>query len=454
MTQKRISELFTDLNDRVTYIEEHGATPEPQPSENTPIIGVRIDYTTKTVERISDVYQSEPGNFNMFKYRRRCNVNDNGVIIAFSTDKVYYTDDGSNGQVMIVQPKFYYKRTPTNVTNGEITAETLLLSDYPRDGFKLHPLFYDENGNELEYVLLSAYEGGVYDTSSSTYITNANVNTVTVSEDKLSSIIDCKPQAELSISDFERLATNRGQNWHITNLASYSANQMLFMVEYANLNSQSALAPGISTLPRVGNLNFASNTGATKNFGDADGKASSTINITNNQTITYTTVTTCAITYRGMENLWGNIWKFIGGLYSTSNNGVETFYLCQGYNYENLNSYTPLGTTIPATSNWASSLSYISSDYDWVLLPFTSADSNSLLPIGDYVWFNSDSNRHAALFGGCGDHGDKVGLFNYAFDQPYTGTRNVRGARLMFIPSVTDASYVINLGKIKTDIVD
>jgi len=45
----------------------------------------------------------------MYGGRVRCNVADNGTINAFYGEEGY-RDDGSNGMVMVYQPKFYYKR--------------------------------------------------------------------------------------------------------------------------------------------------------------------------------------------------------------------------------------------------------------------------------------------------------------------------------------------------------
>ena len=53
----------------------------------------------------------------MYGGRMRCNVSDNGEITAFYGD-ANYTEDGSNGQVMLYQPKFYYQRTPIRTQNN------------------------------------------------------------------------------------------------------------------------------------------------------------------------------------------------------------------------------------------------------------------------------------------------------------------------------------------------
>jgi len=51
----------------------------------------------------------------MFGGRKRCNVADDGTITAFYGES-NYREDGSNGQVMVYQPKFYYRRVITKST--------------------------------------------------------------------------------------------------------------------------------------------------------------------------------------------------------------------------------------------------------------------------------------------------------------------------------------------------
>ena len=446
MTQKAISTELTDLADRVTYLEEHGGGSAP--SVTNDIVGLKINYSTKTFTPLEKSVQLSPGNaydyLPMYGGRLRCNVANDGTINAFYGDN-NYAEDGSNGQVMVYQPKFYYKRTPLSMNGNNVIEETILLSATHQTGFKLHPLFYDNNGNELEYVLISAYEGSVYDTSNGTYITNANANIIDNNADKLSSIGGVKPQADITITNFETLANNRGNNWHIANLLTFSANQLLFLVEYSALNSQTALAPGIAKIVRFEQENFSSNTGSTMNLGNRSGRAMTTTNNTNNVTTNYTTNDTCAISYRGVENLWGNIWCFVGGLYSKKvNSNQEELYLCPNYNYNNLNNYITLPVTISNTSNWGASLIYVSETYDWILIPYANDSGNSEFPIGDYVWMADNNDNHSCLLGGSGNHEDLVGLFNYAFDQNYTEVRNVRNARLIHIPATSSSNYLTN----------
>jgi len=130
----------------------------------------------------------------MYGGRTRCNVADDGTITAFYGDN-NYTEDGSNGQVMVYQPKFYYSRIVLEteaVTGGEkIKQEILTLSYDYKPGFKIHPLFV-KDGETLDYVLLSAYESTGYDVSESSYDTEDS-DVIDYTVDKLSSIAGAKP---------------------------------------------------------------------------------------------------------------------------------------------------------------------------------------------------------------------------------------------------------------------
>jgi hypothetical protein len=71
---------------------------------------------------------------------------------------------------------------PLAVENGTIgkiiKRDSITVSAVAQNGFKLHPLFKDANGEELDYVLLSAFEGGVCDsegeTSNPDFVNNIN----------------------------------------------------------------------------------------------------------------------------------------------------------------------------------------------------------------------------------------------------------------------------------------
>jgi len=82
------------------------------------IIGVEIDIPNNTMTRLAGAVGKTHGSdfdvFNMLGGRKRCNVADDKTVTAYYGD-VGYAEDGSNGQVMVEQPKFYYKTVPLQI---------------------------------------------------------------------------------------------------------------------------------------------------------------------------------------------------------------------------------------------------------------------------------------------------------------------------------------------------
>ena len=86
-------------------------------------VGLEIDYDNKSVSRTQQATGLSMGSdfdeYTMYGGRRRCNVADDGTITAFYGDAAY-KEDGSNGQVMVYQPKFYYQRVPLSLTSNKV----------------------------------------------------------------------------------------------------------------------------------------------------------------------------------------------------------------------------------------------------------------------------------------------------------------------------------------------
>ena len=401
-------------------------------------IGLDIDYQNKVFARLQKASNLTMGQdfdkFIMYGGRKRCNVSDNGTITAFYGDS-NYREDGSNGQVMVYQPKFYYQRTPLKLNDKTVRRETLILSNTKKPGFKLHPLFDAGNDEEYEYVLLSAYEG-------------------TIANNILSSITGAQPVSNVTVADAEMYARARGEGWHIMNMAAVSANQMLEIVEFGQMNGQTALEAGITNLNYTSNKNCSAIIGSTSILGNSSGHATTTISNNNGTELTNTEAGKRAISYRGMENPWGNIWNMIGGINikgdGYSQGGAP--YICNDFNYTPslINSnYEYIGFNLPSTYGWINGMGYGSEEYDWVYLPAECASgANSLLPVGDNLWTvgNVSENKIIAV-GGTYGFGEADGPFYYACDSSANNSnKHNYSARLMFIPT-KNAIYENNILK-------
>lgn len=414
------------------------------------VVGMELDYENKVYTRTQDGKILQPGadynKYAMFGGRKRCNVADNGTITAWYGD-ANYADDGSNGQVMVYQPKFYYQRVVINSQNSPVLGkivkkESLILSDTPITGFKIHPLFINADGEEVDYVLLPAYDGSIYDTSESTYLTT-DKNGVAFEADKLSSVGSVKPASGqnnmFTITNAEQLAQNRGEGWHITNMRADSANQMLFMTEYGSPNGQLSLELGVCEINST-NTNCSSITGSTASLGNASGAAAETVNEINGVYTTYSEAGKRAISYRGVENPWGNIWHMVGGALLVGNRSSQGGipYVCTDYNYSVslTDNYESIGFMLPVSESFISAFGYGNPKYDWVYMPIECSDTaNNILPIGDCLWtINNLNGTHMILNGGHYAFKEKDGLFCYAGDANPTQYDRAYGAKLMFIP--------------------
>ena len=420
------------------------------------IVGIQVDYKNKTFKRLAGAANLSKGSdfdkFTMFGGRKRCNVADGGSIVAWYGD-ADYKEDGSMGQVMVYQPKFYYLVCPVEydpIDTGlgyHLRKANYYVSEKPRAGFRLHPAFYDASGNELEFILDSAFEGSIYDASTSAYLLN-DEQVMTVGEDKFSSIAGTKPASGLTQNltrpNIEIMAQNRGANWHCDFIKPTSARQLLMIIEGGIMNTQTAYGQGVVSIPDNGSYNCSSITGSTSELGNTSGRASKTINTKGDASTTETVDGKTAVSWRGTENPWGNIWKFVYGInfYCTVDKPFEG-YVCTDLNFaesKNSGNYENIGFTLPSADGYISAIGY-STKYDWLFLP-SEVTGNSSLPVGDYYYQNNTWNGYRiARLGGAWDGGGRAGGFCWILDDGVGGRARDFGGRLVYIPTRNSATY-------------
>lgn len=421
------------------------------------IVGVQVDYKNKTFQRLAGATNLTKGadfdKFSMFGGRRRCNVSDDGTITAWYGD-ANYKDDGSNGQVMVYQPKFYYLVCPVvydPIDTGigyHLRKANYYVSEKARAGFRLHPAFYDAEGNEIEYYLTSAYEGSIYDTSASAYLMN-DEQVMTVAEDKFSSIGGAKPASGLTQNltrpNIETMAQNRGTNWHGDLIKQVSAEQLLMIIEMGMMNLQTAIANGVVSISDNSSYNCSSLTGSTASLGNGTGQAASTINEKGGTTTTETANGKTSICWRGKENFWGNIWKFVYGvnIWGNGSMGGGQPYVCNDFNFaesKNSGNYEGAGFTVTNAGGYISAMGY-STKCDWLFIASETL-GNSSVPVGDYQWITENLNGYRiALLGGGWTYGGNAGAFYWNLDSGVGGRYRHVGGRLVYIPTRDSAAY-------------
>lgn len=428
------------------------------------IVGVQVDYKNKTFKRLAGAANLSKGSdfdkFTMFGGRKRCNVADDGSIVAWYGD-ADYKEDGSMGQVMVYQPKFYYLVCPVEydpIDTGigyHLRKANYYVSEKPRAGFRLHPAFYDASGNEIDYFLTSAYEGSIYDASASAYLLN-DEQVMNTGEDKFSSIAGARPASgssqNLTRPNIEAMAQNRGTNWHGDLIKQVSAEQMLMIIEMGMMNLQTAIAQGVVSLPWTTGSDttssYAAATGSTASLGNGTGRAEKTTTYEGGVAKEYTVDGKTSVCWRGKENFWGNIWKFVYGINIWGNGkmGGGQPYICSDFSFaesKNSGNYEPAGFTVTNTNGYISAMGY-STACDWLFIA-SECLGNSSLPVGDYTYITENLNGYRiARLGGYwdswGSWGDAGGFVWHLASGVGYRLRTL-GGRLVYIPTRDSATY-------------
>lgn len=421
------------------------------------IYGVEVDFVNKKFTRLAGAVNRTPGEgfdgINCFGGRKRCNLTNDGRVAAYygetgfsTTGKLTQAVDrnpegtetpdttlqfasGTVVQVMVEQPKFYYKVVPLNVEKkhkGGITRKVrYYVSDTPKAGFKLHPAFV-ENGNENEKIYVAAFEGSLYDASAAVYILDDS-QVADFTADMLSSIANAKPLSGLTQSatraNVRKLAEKRGSGWEQAYAATVSASQMLMLIEYASFNMQSCIGNGAVSKTDDGATNMSEPTGTTINLGNASGVAANFNGIQ-------------MISYRGEENFWGNIWGWVDGInqYMDATTHEGTIYIADHTFTDDIGTgaYEDAGIIAVFGDGYVSAFCY-SEKYDWLFIPGELL-GNTALPVGDYCW-NGNTGWRVTLLGARWNDGLYAGAFCWTLDDASSDRNRSIGGRLVYVPS-------------------
>lgn len=397
----------------------------------TDVYGVEVDFKNNTFTRLAGAFGKSAGTVfngvNALGGRKRCNLADNGTVNAYFGD-VGYVENGSNGQVMVEQPNFYYKVVPLvlePIANGigyHLRKARYYISDTKKSGMSLHPAFI-RNGVEKNKIYLNAFGASIFDVSASAYLL-ADEQVADFNADKLCSIAGAKPCSGLTQvltrANTRKLANNRGAGWQLKDALSVSASQILMLVEYGSLNTQTNI--GLGVVNKVsGTGNESEINGATSSLGNASGMASGTNGLV-------------SITYRGEENFWGNIWQWVDGLNIECSSLHYAWYADSGF-ADNIKTspYKNAGFTLAKSNNYISAFGW-SETCDFLFLPSETL-GNSNLPVGDYFYQN---NAYAgflvALLGGGWSDSSYAGGFGWSLSNASSSRSRFLGGGVLYVP--------------------
>lgn len=326
--------------------------------------------TTEPVPAVGTGAGSSPfDSFMPWSGMKECNLNNTGAVTAWKGDSGF---SRSNNFTMVFIPEFYVAAK----RNG--TKQYFYVSDKPKTGMTKHP-------GSGKYI-------GKYATGSGT---------------------SCKtslaPVVYTNRSQFRANAKSIGSKFHLYDFATYCAIIFLYIVEFADWDSQSKIAYG-----HASGTSSANTSGGTAMMVYHTGTAGSNIK---------DTYASCQ--YRWIENLWGNVRQWVDGFNA---NGTTAYYCTDPSKYadDTATGYTNIGT-LPS-DGYINDL--IVTD-NGLLIPKTTGGSETTY-IPDFMWSSYD--WRVLDVGGDWSNGMSAGLLYFRAHDASSLSSSYISARLMCEP--------------------
>ena len=313
------------------------------------------------------------------------------VVNNFDTAEIYsemteVTDALGNQFIKI--PRFFIKKTVTG------DAWTWQISKTNKDGeYYLPACFVDETtGKIFPYILV-----GKYDASLSV-------------DNKLESKTSKAPLVSKTITQFRDYAKANGAGYQIIDIHVVDVLQTLFYIEFATLDSQTKM------------YGYTNANSSALSSGETDIVVAKSGSMDSNSDGKH------AMKYRGIENLWGNVWQFVDGINIKADNqayvsrNADT-YLSDKYDGD----YIRLGYS---NSNANGSVLKMGYDSNNPYVQFAVSVGSG--KYGDY-YYQATGNR-IALFGGGWSTGASAGVSRWNLNYASSKTNPDLGSRLLKTP--------------------
>ncbi|MBS4879793.1 MAG: hypothetical protein KH138_05715 [Firmicutes bacterium] len=289
----------------------------------------------------------------------------------------------SDAGVVVKIPKFWFKWTKSG------SKLKLQIADGPVDGFSVSPAHMDrgDGKGERDAVYVGRYHSvSTYESLSSGFTTKVSIT---------------RSSARESIS-------NLGSTIWQWDLAMLQTIQMLYLVEFADWNSQTKIGYG------CGNSSSAQHTGTSDTMPYHTGTMQSS-----------RTTYGAGVQYRYIEDLWGNVYDWLDGCYYNSS-GLNV--ILNPANFSDSTGGTAVGTPSSGHPS-AMSVSGVSG-FEWCMYP-TAANGSQTTFVPDYWDFSAS---YPCLFVG-GYYGQYLshGLFYVNFNSASNSNVEV-GCRLQKLP--------------------
>lgn len=348
---------------------------------------------------------------NIYNKIKRCVLSDNGVVQYYlhPTDSTKKADGssanitGTDGQVMVEIPKFYTKRIVVG------TYTTWKISHLPLAGYTIHPAFI-KDGVEVDNRYIGAYQACVYHASAGQYVDGLNLDIAgwryDYNADKLSSVSGKYPVVGVTREQCRQMAANRGLGWRQMDFDLWSAVQMLYMIEYQSLYSQNKLGAG-NTVGSYGASSAVQTDSPHTIAGASNALGNGSTNTTTGAGVNAKPGTSF-VSYRGIENIYGNAWQFVDGININIGTAGTVYVTNTRANFADNTStgHTLITSSFPTASGYPSNFLSI----DNYMLPANSTGGSTTTYLTDYLYAATSTNRVLIVGGGAGSGGN-AGVF-------------------------------------------
>lgn len=302
--------------------------------------------------------------------------------------------DANAGEVVAI-PKYWYR------INKDGNTLSIEIADGAKDGFSVSPAHMDrgDGKGERDVVYVGRYHCGTGDSTGTT----------------VGSVSGKVPQVNGTRAQCRQAIHALGDNVWQMDYATYWTIAMLYLVEFANWDSQAAIGYG------CGNGDEAVASGYTDSMTYHTGTNLSSRTSYGN-----------GVQYRWIEGLWDNVADWIDGYYQ---NNLAVNIIMNPAEFSDTEGGVVIG-------NVSEAMGYITDwavpdvdGYSWAMLPsgFNADDPNSPVGVGDMSVFNSDGV--VLGFGGIfrAQYPD-CGLFYLSGSDRASAASDGVGARLLVLP--------------------
>lgn len=334
--------------------------------ETDPYGLVTKSVTTEPVPAVGTGAGSSPfDSFMPWSGMKECNLNNAGAVTAWKGDSGF---SRSNNFTMVFIPEFYVAAK----RNG--TKQYFYVSDKPKTGMTKHP----GSGKYVGRYTIPGSKSGVTST--------VNITRTTACSN----------------------AKKNGDKWHLYDFATYCAIIWLYLIEFADWNCQITIGAGVTKSEYSGSVR--------------NGMTDTMLYHTGNSTAGSRE---CAVQYRWIENLWGNLSQWVDGFNA---DGTTAYYCTDPSKYadDTTTGYTKIGT-LPA-SGWIKDLTVTDNG---LLIPKTIGGSETTY-IPDFVW--SSYGWSVLCVGGDWSGGSPAGLLDFVAVNASSYSGSNVSARLLCEP--------------------